>query len=189
MFGDNSIHSPRLVRYRSVSAAPLSLAVFKLTRHVKYPSLTTWLHHSKKKTCDVCKAEYAFEKGMTYFAWFGRQCIALIGSVKVYDPNMPQRLPPLLFMRRLAVQLFQWHIFGIRAIFVSSVWLALLPYMTVHIWRFYFWGGQAVYELLAVHHEVSVKFFVTISGHGPRMTSKGRRTHSRPLRNNRRIQP
>ena len=57
---------------------------------------------------------------------------------------MPERLPALLFARRLAVQLFQWQMFGIRAIFVSSVWLALLPYMTIQIWRLYFWGGRAM---------------------------------------------
>lgn len=70
--------------------------------------------------------------------------MVLIVSAKVYDQHMPERLPTLLFARRLAVQLFQWQMFGIRAIFVSSVWLALLPYLTVQVWRLYFWGGRAV---------------------------------------------
>lgn len=62
----------------------------------------------------------------------------------VYDPHMPDRLPPVLFVRRLAVQLFQWQLFGMRALFVSTVWLALLPYMTIQVWRFYFWLGEGL---------------------------------------------
>lgn len=57
---------------------------------------------------------------------------------------MPDRLPPVLFVRRLAVQLFQWQLFGMRALFVSTVWLALLPYMTIQVWRLYFWLGEGL---------------------------------------------
>lgn len=43
-----------------------------LLKHIY--SLTTWLAHSKKKTCDVCKAEYAFEKGMFHDRHTLRRC-------------------------------------------------------------------------------------------------------------------
>jgi hypothetical protein len=32
-----------------------------------FASLTTWLSHSKKKTCDVCKHPYSFTKGLCFF--------------------------------------------------------------------------------------------------------------------------
>ena len=60
----------------------------------------------------------------------------------VYDPNMPGHLPPLLFLRRLAMQLLSWHLAGLRGIVVAAVWLGLLPYTTVWVWRFYFWTGE-----------------------------------------------
>lgn len=41
-----------------------ALCAWKLT--VSPNSLTTWLAHSKKKTCDVCKHPYSFTKGSHY---------------------------------------------------------------------------------------------------------------------------
>ena len=67
-----------------------------------------------------------------------------IRALLVYDPNMPDRLPPFLFARRLAVQAFHWQLFGLRALFVSSIWLALMPYMTVMVWRLFFWAGESL---------------------------------------------
>jgi E3 ubiquitin-protein ligase MARCH6 len=57
---------------------------------------------------------------------------------------MPKTLPPLLFARRLAVQLFHWQLFGLRALLVCGVWLAFMPYLTVLVWRFYFWAGESL---------------------------------------------
>ncbi|KAF9506397.1 hypothetical protein BS47DRAFT_1385606 [Hydnum rufescens UP504] len=93
-------------------------------RYIHQDCLTTWLQHSKKKSCDVCKTEYAFQK--------------------VYDPNMPNRLPPLMFAHRLALQLLNWQLFVLRTVVVAFVWLAFLPYTTVWVWRFYFWTGEMI---------------------------------------------
>lgn len=40
-------------------------------------SLTTWLSHSKKKTCDVCKHPYSFTKGEYSFA----RCVELTYTI------------------------------------------------------------------------------------------------------------
>ncbi|KDQ12990.1 hypothetical protein BOTBODRAFT_399709 [Botryobasidium botryosum FD-172 SS1] len=93
-------------------------------RYIHQECLKTWLEHSKKKHCDVCKHAYSF--------------------TKVYDPNMPSHIPPLIFLRRLAAQSVFGVLFGLRVILVTTVWLALLPYATIWMWRFYFWTGEII---------------------------------------------
>ncbi|KAG8215069.1 hypothetical protein J3R82DRAFT_8490 [Butyriboletus roseoflavus] len=92
-------------------------------RYIHQDCLTTWLSHSKKKTCDVCKHPYTF--------------------TKVYASDMPTSLPPLLLIRRLAQQAFFVSLFGIRAVLIAIVWLALLPWITIWTWRVYFTMGES----------------------------------------------
>ncbi|KZT21187.1 hypothetical protein NEOLEDRAFT_792953 [Neolentinus lepideus HHB14362 ss-1] len=92
-------------------------------RYIHQDCLTTWLTHSKKKTCDVCKYPYSFEK--------------------VYALDMPNRLPPLLLLRRLAQQCFWGALFCVRAVVVGIVWLAILPWVTLWTWRMYFAMGDS----------------------------------------------
>ncbi|KAI6044438.1 RING-variant domain-containing protein [Pisolithus marmoratus] len=92
-------------------------------RYIHQDCLTTWLSHSKKKTCDVCKHPYAFRK--------------------VYAPDMPEKLPPLLLVRRLAQQALFGVLFGLRAILITIVWLAVLPWITIWTWRLYFTMGES----------------------------------------------
>ncbi|KAI0077759.1 hypothetical protein K474DRAFT_1620717 [Panus rudis PR-1116 ss-1] len=92
-------------------------------RYIHQDCLTTWLAHSKKKTCDVCKHPYSF--------------------TKVYSPDMPARLPITLVLRRLAQQAALGILFGLRAIMVGTVWLAFLPWATLWTWRMYFSMGDA----------------------------------------------
>ncbi|KAL0574135.1 hypothetical protein V5O48_007824 [Marasmius crinis-equi] len=91
-------------------------------RYIHQDCLTTWLSHSKKKNCDVCKHPYSF--------------------TKVYAPDMPSTLPPLLMMRQLAKQLFFAILFGMRAFVVAIIWLAVVPLITVWSWRMYFSLGD-----------------------------------------------
>lgn len=56
---------------------------------------------------------------------------------------MPNSLPPLLLIRRLAQQAFFVSLFGLRAILVAIVWLALLPWITIWTWRVYFTMGES----------------------------------------------
>ncbi|KAI9573863.1 hypothetical protein HD554DRAFT_2012394, partial [Boletus coccyginus] len=92
-------------------------------RYIHQDCLTTWLSHSKKKTCDVCKHPYSF--------------------TKVYASDMPTSLPPLLLVRRLAQQAFFASLFGVRAVLIAIVWLALLPWITIWTWRVYFTMGES----------------------------------------------
>ncbi|KAG7444454.1 uncharacterized protein BT62DRAFT_952269 [Guyanagaster necrorhizus] len=91
-------------------------------RYIHQDCLTTWLSHSKKKTCDVCKHSYSF--------------------TKVYAADMPPRLPPALLLRRLAQQALFALLFAVRAVVVALVWLAVLPWVTVWTWRICFTIGE-----------------------------------------------
>ncbi|KAI9510016.1 hypothetical protein F5148DRAFT_977305 [Russula earlei] len=92
-------------------------------RYIHQDCLTTWLTHSKKKTCDVCKHPYSF--------------------IKVYADDMPLRLPVILLSRKVAQQVAFAILFCLRAIVVSFVWLAILPWVTVWTWRMYFAMGNS----------------------------------------------
>ncbi|TFK39450.1 hypothetical protein BDQ12DRAFT_704973 [Crucibulum laeve] len=92
-------------------------------RYIHQDCLTTWLAHSKKKNCDVCKHPYSF--------------------TKVYAPDMPSSLPPVLLVRRLTQQTLLALLFGVRAIAVAIIWLAVLPWVTVWTWRMYFSMGES----------------------------------------------
>ncbi|KAH7924153.1 hypothetical protein BV22DRAFT_1091457 [Leucogyrophana mollusca] len=92
-------------------------------RYIHQDCLTTWLSHSKKKNCDVCKYPYSF--------------------TKVYASDMPATLPPLLLIRRLAQHALFAVLFGLRAIMIGIVWLAVLPWITIWTWRVYFTMGES----------------------------------------------
>ncbi|KAG8767308.1 hypothetical protein FRC12_006318 [Ceratobasidium sp. 428] len=93
-------------------------------RYIHQDCLTTWLAHSKKRSCDVCKYEYSF--------------------TKVYKADMPKRLPPKLFLKKLSTQMARVVIMSLRLVMISIIWLAMLPYLTLLVWRFYFWTGEAL---------------------------------------------
>ncbi|EJD07670.1 uncharacterized protein FOMMEDRAFT_101037 [Fomitiporia mediterranea MF3/22] len=93
-------------------------------RYIHQDCLTTWLAHSKKKTCDVCKYQYSF--------------------TKVYSDNMPRQIPFILFLRKFAQKSFWACIMAIRGLMVATIWLAFLPYVTVWTWRFYFIMGENI---------------------------------------------
>ena len=66
----------------------------------------------------------------------------------VYASNMPTTLPPFLVARRLAQQTLLAILFGLRAIVIAIVWLALLPWITIWTWRLYFTMGESTYDPL-----------------------------------------
>ncbi|KXN87669.1 ERAD-associated E3 ubiquitin-protein ligase doa10 [Leucoagaricus sp. SymC.cos] len=92
-------------------------------RYIHQDCLTTWLAHSKKKTCDVCKHPYSF--------------------TKVYAPDMPSRLPTILLIRRLSQHALLAILFVLRGIAVAIIWLTVLPWVTVWTWRMYFSMGES----------------------------------------------
>ena len=102
-------------------------------------SLTTWLAHSKKKTCDVCKHPYSFQKGeCAADAFYDKTLI----SSSVYAVDMPPRLPWFLLLRRFAQQSFVAILFAVRVVIVGLIWGAVLPWDTIWTWRMYFAMGD-----------------------------------------------
>lgn len=86
--------------------------------------LIEWLQHSKKKSCELCHTELRFHK--------------------VYSPSMPIKLPLYLYIRRLILKVLQAFRFALRAVFVGTAWLALLPLGNLYIWRLHFWIVDAL---------------------------------------------
>ena len=136
MFRHDPVHTPRLV-------CPVTCDISLDHADLSFPfSLTTWLSHSKKKTCDVCKHPYSFTKGKAspVYSVRGRPNLAT-----VYADDMPRHLPLILLVRKLAQQVAFAIFFCIRAVIVSFVWLAILPWVTVWTWRMYFAMGNSTY--------------------------------------------
>jgi len=69
--------------------------------------------------------------------------------IPVYADDMPRQLPTILLLRKLAQQAVFAVFFCIRAIIVSFVWLAILPWVTVWTWRVYFAVGNHTYVTVA----------------------------------------
>ena len=63
----------------------------------------------------------------------------------MYAADMPSKLPTTLLIRRLVAQAFYGILFGLRAVVVGTIWLAVLPLMTVWSWRMYFSMGDSTY--------------------------------------------
>jgi E3 ubiquitin-protein ligase MARCH6 len=56
---------------------------------------------------------------------------------------MPDRLPVHLVIRRFAQQSFYAGLFLLRAALVTTVWLGMLPWITISTWRVYFAMGES----------------------------------------------
>lgn len=78
-------------------------------------SLKEWLQHSQKQHCELCKTPFRF--------------------TKLYDPQMPSRLPAGELFRNAARDVHAAFILACRWTLASWVWLVWLPYCTRHIWR------------------------------------------------------
>ncbi|KAF9926863.1 hypothetical protein BGZ67_007902, partial [Mortierella alpina] len=81
-----------------------------------------WLERSNKKYCELCKHTFEF--------------------THVYSPEMPEILPVWILARKAVDILAVGVRVLLRALLVATIWLVLLPYSTVWIWRLYFWVGD-----------------------------------------------
>jgi len=90
-----------------------------LTVLLSHDSLKSWLDTSKRTKCDVCKHTYAF--------------------TKVYSPNMPETIPFELVADRVLRQTFKAAIMGIRFMYVSVIWLGVLPFLLAWSWKSIFY--------------------------------------------------
>ncbi|KAI9255106.1 hypothetical protein BDA99DRAFT_540018 [Phascolomyces articulosus] len=81
----------------------------------------------------------------------------------VYRSDMPDTLPTTLFIKQLYKKLVFLFCTAIRAIIVSSVWLILLPYLTVWTWRFYLWSGENLAYRLSRLQNINITTTITAS--------------------------
>ncbi|KAL4958583.1 hypothetical protein BDW69DRAFT_153898 [Aspergillus filifer] len=88
-------------------------------RFVHQACLVQWLAHSQKKHCELCKTPFHF--------------------TKVYDPDMPDQLPTLLFLKQLSLLSLRKVVTWLRWVLVAFVWLGWLPWSMRAIWRALFW--------------------------------------------------
>ncbi|KAF7723807.1 hypothetical protein EC973_001591 [Apophysomyces ossiformis] len=91
------------------------------------------------KYCELCEHPFVFTPGTYRILGY---TLLTFSIFPVYRQDMPESLPPILFVRQLQKRfLFALNI-AARAILVGCVWLIVLPYFTVWVWRFYFWSGE-----------------------------------------------
>ncbi|KAI9486480.1 MAG: hypothetical protein EXX96DRAFT_549211 [Benjaminiella poitrasii] len=91
-------------------------------RYVHQECLIEWLSHSRKKYCELCGHPFTF--------------------TPVYRQDMPEVLPVRLFLKQLQKKTIFVVVKTLRAILVSCIWLVLLPYFTIWVWRLYFFLGS-----------------------------------------------
>ncbi|KAG0280310.1 hypothetical protein BGZ95_010589 [Linnemannia exigua] len=63
-------------------------------------------------------------------------------SLLVYSPDMPDNIPYWILAKRVIDTLAKGIKLILRAVLVASIWLIILPYFTIWIWRLYFWVGD-----------------------------------------------
>ncbi|KAG0279290.1 hypothetical protein BGZ95_001712 [Linnemannia exigua] len=61
---------------------------------------------------------------------------------EVYSPEMPATIPPTILIKRAFDKVGNGIQFFLRGILVAFIWLVILPYFTIWIWRLYFWIGE-----------------------------------------------
>jgi hypothetical protein len=55
---------------------------------------------------------------------------------------MPDVIPKSVLVRRAVDKLAKGIRFILRGFLVATIWLVLVPYFTVWVWRMYFWIGE-----------------------------------------------
>ena len=88
-------------------------------KFVHQECLMEWLSHSHKKHCELCKTPFRF--------------------TKLYDANMPRKLPWAVFGKRAGVHVAATIVKACRAVTVIAVWLITLPWLVRWAWRWMFW--------------------------------------------------
>ncbi|KAI5787021.1 hypothetical protein DFH27DRAFT_487022 [Peziza echinospora] len=120
----NEIDHCRICRSESTIDEPL-FHPCKCSGSIKFvhqDCLMEWLQHSQKKYCELCKTPFQF--------------------TKLYHPEMPKNLPPLLFLSRASKHLASTIMLWLRFLLVAFVWLGILPWVVRWMWRFWFWLGD-----------------------------------------------
>ncbi|KAI8890572.1 hypothetical protein K501DRAFT_236953 [Backusella circina FSU 941] len=97
-------------------------------RHVHQKCLQNWLAHSKKKYCELCNYTFKFSP--------------------VYKTDMPEKLPLKLFFRYFVNLIKNSTTLGLRAVLVGFVWLGVVPFITIGIWRLHIMFADSIIWLV-----------------------------------------
>ncbi|KAI8982189.1 hypothetical protein BDF20DRAFT_912388 [Mycotypha africana] len=73
---------------------------------------------------------------------------------------MPEVLPAKLFLKQLGKKVIHGLTLTLRGAFVLCIWLVLLPYFTIWIWRLYFFLGGSLSKFLTKVQQIQFKFGV-----------------------------
>ncbi|KAI9350644.1 hypothetical protein BDR26DRAFT_929966 [Obelidium mucronatum] len=87
-------------------------------KYVHQECLEEWLSHSRKKHCEICNFKYNF--------------------TPIYNPNTPQSISINFFTSIILRKALRALKFYVRVVFAIFVWLILLPYLSVCMFRFWF---------------------------------------------------
>ncbi|KAJ3008978.1 UNVERIFIED_CONTAM: hypothetical protein HDU68_002880, partial [Siphonaria sp. JEL0065] len=80
--------------------------------------LEEWLSHSRKKHCEICNFKYNF--------------------TPIYNPNTPQSISLNFFTQIILKKALKTVKFYLRVLLAVFVWLILLPFLSICMWRFWF---------------------------------------------------
>ncbi|KAF8929299.1 hypothetical protein BGZ58_009030 [Dissophora ornata] len=64
------------------------------------------------------------------------------GFTPIYSPEMPETIPRWILVKKGIDTMGAGVKLVLRAILVTMIWLVILPYFTIWIWRLYFWVGD-----------------------------------------------
>ncbi|KAK9368073.1 hypothetical protein V1509DRAFT_624187 [Lipomyces kononenkoae] len=96
-------------------------------KYVHQDCLMEWLQHSQRKqACELCKTPFKF--------------------TKLYSPDMPSHIPPLLFLAKIVSHIRTSIMLYVRLMLVCFVWLGWLPLSTRYAVRFYFWVSDEMFD-------------------------------------------
>ncbi|KAG2228749.1 hypothetical protein INT48_005368, partial [Thamnidium elegans] len=95
--------------------------------------------------------------------WLSHKIVNYLFAYKiklVYRSDMPEVIPPSLIFQQFNKKIISGLLFALRATFVGFIWLIILPYITVWIWRLYFFIGDHVsvrlFKLQEVKHQLGL---------------------------------
>ncbi|KAJ3031027.1 UNVERIFIED_CONTAM: hypothetical protein HDU68_006865 [Siphonaria sp. JEL0065] len=87
-------------------------------KYVHQECLEEWLSHSRKKHCEICNFKYNF--------------------TPIYNPNTPQSISLNFFTQIILKKALKTVKFYLRVLLAVFVWLILLPFLSICMWRFWF---------------------------------------------------
>ena len=88
-------------------------------KFVHQACLVSWLSHTQKKHCELCRTTFRF--------------------TKLYSPSLSRGVPVFKFLRQVFIHVWRTLCIWLRIGLVAIVWLALFPWTMRCIWRGLFW--------------------------------------------------